>query len=160
MSRGHCPSRVIRREIHSDKTRIQAEHNLGQMMGVFIERNLQLDEEMAYSATGTTTRHIYWCIITDLILSKEHCHPESVTFKAKRCLNLRAKSKFLMESGLSSGNDLAIKAEIWKYHMCFEVCLQLDHRTRGVWTLHRFLCFSNGQIQKTQQVSQAPVQKC
>lgn len=37
-----------------------------------------------------------------------------------------------MESDLSSGNDLAIKAEILKYHMCFEVCLQLVHRTRGI----------------------------
>lgn len=34
----------------------------------------------------------YWCIIMDLILSKEHCYPESVTLKAKQCLNLRAKS--------------------------------------------------------------------
>lgn len=67
---------------------------------------------MAYSATGITTQHIYWCIIIGLILSKEHCHPESVTLKVKRCLNLGAKSKFLMQSDLSSGNDLAIKAEI------------------------------------------------
>lgn len=91
-----------------------------------------MDEEMAYSAIGITIRHIYWCIIIDLILSKEHCYPESVTLKAKQCLNLRAKSNFLMESDLSSGNDLAIKAEILKYHMCFEVCLQLVHRTRGI----------------------------
>lgn len=47
----------------------------------------------------------------------------------------------LMESDLSSGNDLAIKAEILKYHMCFEVCLQLVHRTRGIRTLHRILLF-------------------
>lgn len=67
---------------------------------------------MAYSATGITTQHIYWCIIIDLILSKQHCHSESVTLKAKRCLNPGAKSKFLMESDLRSGNDLAIKAEI------------------------------------------------
>lgn len=71
-----------------------------------------MDEEMAYSATGITTRHIYWCIIIGLILSKEHCHPESVTLRAKRCLNLGAKRKLLMQSDLSSGNDLAIKAEI------------------------------------------------
>lgn len=87
---------------------------------------------MAYSAIGITTRHIYWCIIIELILSKEHC--------SKLCLNLRAKSTFLTESDLSSRNDLAIKAEILKYHMCFEVCLQLLHRTRGVGTLHRFCC--------------------
>lgn len=96
---------------------------------------------MAYSAIGITTRHVYWCIIIDLMLSKEHCYPESVTLKAKQCLNLRAKSNFLMGSDLSSGNDLAIKAEILKYHMCFEVCLRLVHRTRGVRTLHRFFLF-------------------
>lgn len=45
-----------------------------------------------------------------------------------------------MESDLSSGNGLAIKAEILKYHMYFEVCLQLVHRTQGVRTLQRFFC--------------------
>lgn len=39
-------------EIHSDTTRVKAEHNLGQMTGVFSDSNLELDEEMAYSAVG------------------------------------------------------------------------------------------------------------
>lgn len=37
-------------EIHSDTTRVKAEHNLGQVTGVFIDSNLELDE--AYSAVS------------------------------------------------------------------------------------------------------------
>lgn len=45
-------SRVLDLQIHSDTTGVKAEHNLGQMTGVFSDSNLELDEEMAHSAGG------------------------------------------------------------------------------------------------------------